>query len=1065
MNRDGNDLGGDGADWLLAQLAGGTQPQRDDQPEPPVDPRTASPMPPAHLPPAAPPAAQLPSAPRSPAPRREEVLDWFSEAPAPAAQADVETRALPVIGAPTPQVPVVPVAPSTSSTPATPPTAAPSARPGPSWTPPFAVEQPRPPVTPPVAPVYLTKVEPPVGVPAPAPLPPVAPTSPAAGSPPVAPLPPVAPVPPVAPASPAAAPLPPVAPATPAAPVPPGPVTPTAQFALTWNDDALESEDAIRAAFRNLAEPSPSPAPGPADAPAAPEPAAAPAAPAAPTASPWTAAASAEAEPELPADADSPFAGYAPPPVARQSFTPVPTAAPTSPTAPHPTAPAAAPAGWDERRPPAQAPVAPYDAELWAALNEAEPAAAASTPAASTPAASTPSVPTAPVAPSVPTAPIAPAAPVTPTRAEPDRFAAFAAETADPFAALTRAVPVQPPAASPAPASTQVPTPEPVSRASIEFHGADAATAAATGSAAATDSAGASGPEARGGFPFLEVRGTAEELRGAPVGAPAREASAFNTTPFPAFASGGNRGDDDPTRQPPAPVDDLLASLGGGGAGTSGNGGAVRGRDALPPAQQAASGGDATPPTGPVPSGLDALGLGFDDDADDEGATDDPPRETVSGTGTGIRGRFFGRDRVREAAPDADADADESSISREMNEAGYFWNLTPDPNAEDPKDRPEAVATSFLPAADATDVARPSNEAGTDEAWSDEAGFAEPAADEEWSNEPEARFAEADADEETDVATRMFPEVGTDPAFGQPAFGQTADPHEPSDDDSLAALFGGAGLAGGAAGSGAAGFDASGAFTPAAASAPPLPTAPNPPFGAPVAGAAPRMTSAGASGGSGAAGGPGSGGSGGSGGRGGGTPGAAKGGNRTVRTLIWVAGGLVVVLVIAGLYFLGTQLTAGGGGATQASGSVPASASETPVPAPTAPQPAGVHAWDTLFGGECVDPFVDAWAGEFTVVDCAAPHAAQLVYRGTLPGDAAAPYPGEAELAAQMPILCQAAGVFEPTLVAGIGDLQVQGAYPLEVQWAEGQRSYFCFANRAGGEPLTGPINGPGPAV
>lgn len=125
-----------------------------------------------------------------------------------------------------------------------------------------------------------------------------------------------------------------------------------------------------------------------------------------------------------------------------------------------------------------------------------------------------------------------------------------------------------------------------------------------------------------------------------------------------------------------------------------------------------------------------------------------------------------------------------------------------------------------------------------------------------------------------------------------------------------------------------------------------------------------------------------------------------------------------------------------------------------------------MHAWDTLFGGECIDPFESVWAEEFTVVDCAAPHAAQLVYRGTLPGDAAAPFPGEAALAAEMPALCRAAGVFEPTLVAGIPDLQVQGSFPVtEEQWAAGQRNYYCFANRAGGEPLTGPINGPGPTA
>jgi hypothetical protein len=45
-------------------------------------------------------------------------------------------------------------------------------------------------------------------------------------------------------------------------------------------------------------------------------------------------------------------------------------------------------------------------------------------------------------------------------------------------------------------------------------------------------------------------------------------------------------------------------------------------------------------------------------------------------------------------------------------------------------------------------------------------------------------------------------------------------------------------------------------------------------------------------------------------------------------------------------------------------------------------------------------------------------------------------------------------------------DLQVQASYPVtEAQWAEGERNYYCFANRAGGEPLTASIAGPGPAA
>lgn len=202
-------------------------------------------------------------------------------------------------------------------------------------------------------------------------------------------------------------------------------------------------------------------------------------------------------------------------------------------------------------------------------------------------------------------------------------------------------------------------------------------------------------------------------------------------------------------------------------------------------------------------------------------------------------------------------------------------------------------------------------------------------------------------------------------------------------------------------------------------------------------------------------------------GAGGGSRATAGGGgndHRTVRTLLWIAGGLVVLVVLAGLFYLGTRLAPGGGDA--ASGSPAATtASETPVPEPTAVQPPGVHAWNTLFGGECLAPFPSAWENEYTVVDCAAPHAAQLVHRGELAGDAAAPFPGEEALAAQMADLCRADGIIDAALVAGMNDLQVAASYPVESQWAEGERTFYCFANRSGGEPLTGSITGPGPAA
>lgn len=545
-----------------------------------------------------------------------------------------------------------------------------------------------------------------------------------------------------------------------------------------------------------------------------------------------------------------------------------------------------------------------------------------------------------------------------------------------------------------------------------------------------TERAVAPQADAHTGFPFLEVRGTAAAQEDAVVGVPAREASAFNTTPFPAFAS-ATGGDDDPTREPPAPVDDLLASLGGGASHS-------RSAEPTPP-----PGG--TTPAPAVPTGLDALGLGFDDD-DDEAIPDAPAPAADDRSASGIRGRFFGGPRDdEEPAPGHDDRAvdgvdDESSIAREMADTGYFWNLTPDPNAEDPKDSPVSVATAFL-GDTAADSPAPTDLFAGDDAeptWDDEAGLE--TADPEWS------FTD-------DAAPGDTAPFGDDLRLATTSAAGQQDPFEASDDDELSALFGGA-----AAGAAA-----------------------NDPFVAPSSrqpvtsgfAAAPAQGSGGGigpqrNGGAGGGGHDGSGRGGddgsGRGGAGGGASLPPSGGNRTTRTLIWVAGGLVVLLVVAGLFFFGTQL--GGGGAEPASDSPSASSSETPVAAPTAPQPAGAHAWDTLFGGECIEPFESVWAEEFTVVDCATPHAAQLVYRGTLPGDEAAPFPGEAALAEQMPGLCRAVGVFDPALVAGIPDLQVQGSFPVtEEQWAEGQRTYYCFANRAGGEPLTASIMGPGPTA
>lgn len=217
---------------------------------------------------------------------------------------------------------------------------------------------------------------------------------------------------------------------------------------------------------------------------------------------------------------------------------------------------------------------------------------------------------------------------------------------------------------------------------------------------------------------------------------------------------------------------------------------------------------------------------------------------------------------------------------------------------------------------------------------------------------------------------------------------------------------------------------------------------------------------------------------GGAGGPGGPGRSAGLGGSPNVnRLLFWVAGGLAVVLVLIGLFALGTRLPAlfGGAGPALLSGaSASPSATPTPTPTPTptvqpkpaGPQPAGTHPWNTLGGGECIQPFTTPWAETFTVVDCAAPHAAQMVYTNLFSADPAAPYPGADALAQQINLLCTKPGVIDLAAAGAYPDLQLQGTYPAtDKQWKDGQRSYYCFASRASGQPLTSSVAGPGPAA
>ncbi|PPF09611.1 septum formation family protein, partial [Rathayibacter rathayi] len=175
-----------------------------------------------------------------------------------------------------------------------------------------------------------------------------------------------------------------------------------------------------------------------------------------------------------------------------------------------------------------------------------------------------------------------------------------------------------------------------------------------------------------------------------------------------------------------------------------------------------------------------------------------------------------------------------------------------------------------------------------------------------------------------------------------------------------------------------------------------------------------------------------------------------------------IAAGAVILL--AALFTIGIAVGSAGG---QAEPQAAPAVSDTPAdstPGPTAslptvgPLPAGTWAWNALLGGECMQPFDSVWAEEFTVVDCATAHSAQLVATAELT-DAA--FPGQEALAVTVSSLCQAQGVVNIAAAETYGDVQVAGAFPVtQEQWDAGERSYYCFVNRAGGGELTGSLAG-----
>ena len=189
--------------------------------------------------------------------------------------------------------------------------------------------------------------------------------------------------------------------------------------------------------------------------------------------------------------------------------------------------------------------------------------------------------------------------------------------------------------------------------------------------------------------------------------------------------------------------------------------------------------------------------------------------------------------------------------------------------------------------------------------------------------------------------------------------------------------------------------------------------------------------------------------------------------DRTQRTLLWVAGSLAAILALIGLFLLGTRIPEWTAAEPEPEPTVEPLPEPEPEPEPDplegvpdgVPLPPGEWEWSLLRGGECLEPWVSPWEEQFTVVDCAEPHAAQLILRQEFP-EAPAEYPGPEALAAPLSLICSSPDVLDFAAAAAYDDIQIQTAYPVTAEeWDGGYRDFFCFISRAGGEPLEGNLS------
>jgi hypothetical protein len=174
------------------------------------------------------------------------------------------------------------------------------------------------------------------------------------------------------------------------------------------------------------------------------------------------------------------------------------------------------------------------------------------------------------------------------------------------------------------------------------------------------------------------------------------------------------------------------------------------------------------------------------------------------------------------------------------------------------------------------------------------------------------------------------------------------------------------------------------------------------------------------------------------------------------KVLLAVGGSLVGLLALVGLFVAGTKLPALFPPAPEPE-AVQTVAPPVPAqPVAVGPVEAGPHEWDDLLGTECLDPYVSAWQEQYTVVDCTAPHAAQMVFHGFFTDEAWAPYPGVTGLQSRINLLCTSPATVNYAAASQFADIQIAASYAAtEEDWDAGQRDYYCFVSRSSAEPLT----------